>query len=139
MQKDLYRKKPFYIHVCQQPNRQLNNRRKIKDMVKLQVSKYINSIVEHCLSGDIESARRQAELAMEYMDEHRYRPLKVINALYEVIGLALYFLNRDIPEWSEEMNEKRILFIMGSSFDKKDAYSHVYRESYFGPDNRNKT
>lgn len=139
MQKDLYRKKPFYMHVCQQPNRQLNDQRKIKDMVKLQVSKYINSIVEHCLSGDIESARRQAELAMEYMDEHRYRPLKAMNALYEVIGLALYFLNRDIPEWSEEMNEKRILFIMGSSFDKKDAYSHVYHESYFGPDNRNKT
>ncbi|XP_029345796.1 tetratricopeptide repeat protein 25-like [Acyrthosiphon pisum] len=137
--KDLYRKKPFYMHVCQRPNRQLNDQRKIKDMVKLQTSKYINSIVEHCLLGEIESARRQAELAMEYMDEHRHRPLKVVNALYEVIGLALYFLNRDIPEWSDEMNEKRILFIMGSSFDKKDAYNHVYHESYFGLDNRNKT
>jgi len=139
MQKDLYSKKPFYMHEYQRPNRQLNDQRKIKDMVKLQISKYVNSIVQLCLSSEIESARRQAELAMEYMDEHRHRPLKVVNALYEVIGLALYFLNRDIPGWSDEMNEKRILFIMGSIFDKKDAYNHVYHESYFGPDNRNKT
>jgi hypothetical protein len=125
------------LYACQRPNRQLNDQRKIKDMVILQFSKYINSIVEHCLSGKIESARRQAELAMEYMDEHRYRPLKVVNTLYEVIGLALYLLNRDLPEWSNEMNEKRILFILGSSFDKKDAYNHVYHESYFGPKNQN--
>ncbi|XP_022180767.1 tetratricopeptide repeat protein 25-like [Myzus persicae] len=136
--KDLYRKRPFYMHVCRRPNRQLNDPRKIKDMVKLQVSKYFNTIVQHCFSGDIESAQRQAKLAMEYMYEHRHRPLKVINALYEVIGLALYFLNRDIPEWSDEMNEKRILFILGSSFDKKDAYNQVYHESFFGPDVRNK-
>jgi len=137
MQKDLYRKRPFYMHVCRRPNRPLNDPRKIKDMVKLQVSKYFNSIVQHCFSGDIKSAQQQAKLAMKYMDEHRYRPLKVINVLYEVIGLALYFLNRDIPEWSDEMNEKRILFILGSSSDKKDAYNHVYRESYYGPDDRN--
>ncbi|XP_060851648.1 outer dynein arm-docking complex subunit 4-like [Rhopalosiphum padi] len=135
--KHLYQKKPFYMYACQRPNRQLNDQRKIKDMVILQFSKYINSIVEHCLSGKIESARRQAELAMEYMDEHRYRPLKVVNTLYEVFGLALYLLNRDIPEWSNEMNDKRILFILGSSFDKKDAYNHVYHESYFGPKNQN--
>ncbi|XP_025195098.1 tetratricopeptide repeat protein 25-like [Melanaphis sacchari] len=135
--KDLYQKKPFYMYVCQRPNRQLNDQRKIKDLVKLQVSKYINSIVEHCLSGKIELARRQAELAIEYMDEHRYKPLKIVNTLYEVFGLALYLLNRDIPEWSNVMNHKRILFILGSNFDEKDAYNHVYRESYFGPENRN--
>jgi len=137
-QKDLYRQKPFYMHVCRRPNRQLNDPRKIKDMVNLQIAKYFNSIIEHCLSGEIESAQREAELAMEYMDDHRHRPLKVVNALYEAIGLALYFLNRDIPEWSDEMNEKRILFILGSSFNKNDAYNQVYRESYFGPNNRNK-
>jgi len=138
MQKDLYRQRPFYMYVCRRPNRQLNDPQKIKDMVNLQISKYFNSIVKHCLSGEIESARRQAELAVEYMDKHRHGTLKVVNALYEVIGLALYFLNRDIPEWSDEMNEKRILFILGSSFDKNDVYNHVYRESYFGPDDRNK-
>jgi len=137
MQKDLYRNNPFYMHVCRRINRQLNDRQQIKDLVKLQTAKYVNSIVKHCLSGEIGSARRQAELAMEYMIEHRQRPLKVVNALYEVFGLALYLLNRDIPEWTNEMNEQRILFILGSSFDKKNAYNQVYRESYFGPDEQN--
>jgi len=137
LQKDLYRKKPFYIYECLRPKRQLNDQRKIKDLIKLQVAKYINSIVEYCLSSEIELARRQAELAMKYMEEHRFRPLKVVNTLYEVFGLALYLLNRDVPEWSNEMNDKRILFILGSSFDEKNAYNHVYHESYYGIKNQN--
>lgn len=125
------------MYTCRRPNRQLNDPRKIKDMVKLQVIKYINTIVKQCLAGEIGSARKQAELAMEYMDEHRYRPLEIVNALYEVFGLALYLLNRDVSEWSNEMNDKRILFILGSNFDTNDAYNGVYQESYFGPDDQN--
>lgn len=102
-------------------------------MIKLQIAKYINSIVQQCLAGEINPAQRQAELAMEYMKRLGYRPLELVNTLYEVIGLAIYLTNRDVPEWSSERNEERMLCILGSNVNKNDAYNNVYRESYFGP------
>lgn len=96
------------------------------------MAKYVETITKHCLAGGIGKARRQAELALEYMDRHWYRPLNVINALYEVFGLAIYLVNRDVPEWSDEMNAKRIMFVLGSG-DGNGAYANVYRESYYGP------
>ncbi|VVC28413.1 Tetratricopeptide repeat,Tetratricopeptide repeat-containing domain,Tetratricopeptide-like helical [Cinara cedri] len=136
---DLYRQKPFYFVSCQRPaavNRRLDDRKKVKDnMIKLQTAKYVETIVKHCLAGELESARQQAELALKYMDHHWYRPLNVVNALYEVFGLAIYLINRDVPEWSDELNKNRIMFLFGSSnaADRNGAYEKVYRESYFGP------
>lgn len=106
-------------------------------MIKLQVAKYINSIVQHCLTREISPAQRQAELAMEYMKRLGYRPLELVNTLYEVIGLAMYLTNQDVPEWSSERNEERMLCILGLNVSKNDAYNNVYRESFFGPQGTN--
>lgn len=108
-------------------------------MIKLQVAKYINVIVGLCLAGKIHSAQRQAELALKFMDERWYRPKKIMYSLYEVFGLAFYLVNQEIPEWSSELNEKRILFILGLNVHKNDAYENAYQESYFGHHDYNNT
>lgn len=137
-QDDLYRHKPFYLVTCQRPTANislLEARKKVKDnIIKLQVAKYVDTIVKHCLTGAIGSARLQAELVLNYMDRNWYRPLNVVNALFEVFGLAIYLVNQDVPKWSDELNAKRIMFIL-SSFDdgETDAYKNFYHESYFGP------
>lgn len=117
---------------CQRPNFQLSDRQKVRDMIKLQISKYVNTVVKHCLAGEIRSAQQQAELALNYMNKRRYRPLMIVNTLYEVLGLAMYLVNQDMPEWSNEINEKRILFILGADTHENDSYKRVYQESYFG-------
>lgn len=131
-QDDLCRKKPYYAFMCERSYCKFDNRRKVKDLIKLQVAKYINSIVGHCLAGELDPAKRLADLAMKYMDKKCYRPLDVLNALYEVLGLAQYLVNREIPEWSNEMNDKRILFLLGSNIVKNDPFNNVYQTSYFG-------
>lgn len=102
-------------------------------MIKIEVAKYVNTIVTHCMDGRITPAQQQAELALKYMDSHGYKPLEIVNKLYEILGLALCSVNQDIPKWSNELNDKRILFILGSNVDNDDAYNHLFNESYFGP------
>lgn len=128
----MYRLTPYYVFMCGRSYCKFDDRRKVKDLIKLQVAKYINSIVEHCLAGELDPAKRLADLAMKYMDKNCYRPSNVLNALYEVFGLAQYLVNREIPEWSKEMNDKRIFFILGSNVVKNDRYNNVYHASYFG-------
>lgn len=119
------RRKPTQYHV--------NDRRHVKDLVHLHVSKYINSIVQHCLFGKIWRAQREAELAMAFMKKKFYRPLELVNTLYNAFGLALYLVNQDVPKWSDELNNNRILYLFGSNIVKNNSYNNVYKESYFGP------
>lgn len=106
-------------------------------MIKLQVAKYVNTLVTHCLNGRIIHAKQQAELAMKYMETHWYKPLEIVNNLFEVLGLAICLVNQDISKWTEELNDKRILFILGSIVEKDSAYNNLFYESYFGPHNHN--
>lgn len=124
--------------TCQkQNNRRPIDRLIVKDMTKLQVAKYMDVIVNHFLAGEVGPTIRQAELAMDYMNKQLYVQSDIVNVLFEVIGLTLYLINRDKPEWSDDLNEKRILFILVSNADKNDAYNNVFQESYFGPTNYN--
>lgn len=135
----MYQQKPFYTVRRRKPTQyHVNDRRHVKDLVKLQVSKYINSIVQHCLSGEIWRAQRQSELAMKYMNDKFYRPPELVNTLYEAFGLALYLVNQDVPNWSNELNNNRILYLFGSNTVKNNLYDHVYEESYFGSNNSTK-
>lgn len=118
-------------------NHHLNDRRKVKDMIKLQIVKYVHTVVTHCLAGEIRQAQRQAELAMKYMEKQRYTPLNVINIIFEVIGLALYSVNQDVPKWSNDLNHRRLLYILGLKTDENETYNKMFEESYFGPSNYN--
>lgn len=129
---DISRQNPIHVIECQRTNRQFVNRKSVEDMKTKQISNYINIIVEHSLAGEIRLAQRQAELAVEFMEKNQCKSLDVVNSLYEVLGLALYLLNQNISKWSEELNEKRILFILGSIIDEDDPYYNVCYKSYFG-------
>lgn len=132
-QNDLFEQKPFYLVTNRQTDKyQFKDRKQDKDMIKLQVAKYINMTVRHCLAGEIGPAQRQAELIMKYMNKQRYTPMGIVNTLHEVLGLTLYLVNQDVPKWSKELNHKRMMFILGSKTDKNDAYNNAYQESYFG-------
>jgi hypothetical protein len=106
-------------------------------MIKLQIAKYVNTMVTQCLDGRIIDAKQQAELAMNYMETHRYMPLEIVNNLFEVLGLAICSVNQDVSKWTEDLNDKRLLFILGSNIEKNDAYNNLFYESYFGPHTHN--
>lgn len=134
----MYHQNPFYMVTSQRPRRKVNVPKKVKrEMIKIQLAKYVNTIVTHCLDGRVVSAQQQAELALEYMESQWYKPLEIVNNLYEVLGLAICSVNQSIAKWSNELNDKRILFVLGSNVDNDNAYNNLFYESYFGPRNRN--
>lgn len=101
-----------------------------KDIIQLQIAKYLNIIIQLLVYKKIKEAKQMTSLLINFTEKIHYNSDLILNVIYQSFGVTQYLLFQNMTELNEEQNYQRMLILLGAN---KDINCIPLQESVFGP------